>query len=77
MDRSQLTQSKNQTSPTVVWFGLNIFICHKQDKRIRHKLYNLGCRPRYVHDIHTLTYNTFNMITIGDRDKPDMYERGY
>jgi len=30
------------------WFGLNIFICHKQNKRIRHKLYYLGCRPRVV-----------------------------
>ena len=36
--------------------SLNIFICHKQDKRIRHKLYNLSCRLRYLHDIHTLTY---------------------
>ena len=33
--------------------GLNIFICHKQDKRIGHILYNLGCRLRYLHDIHT------------------------
>ena len=32
--------------------SLNIFICHKQGKRIRHKLYNLGSRLRYLHDIH-------------------------
>jgi hypothetical protein len=27
-----------------VLFSINICICHKEDKRIRHKLYNLGCR---------------------------------
>jgi hypothetical protein len=43
-------------------FSLNIFICHKQDKRIRHKLYNWGCRLRYLHDIHTLTYTEINYI---------------
>ena len=42
--------------------GLNIFICHKQNKRIGHKLYNLGCRLRYLHDIHTLTYTDINYI---------------
>jgi hypothetical protein len=45
-------------------FSLNIFICYKQDKRIRHKLYNLGCRLRYLHDIHTLTYTEINYITL-------------
>jgi hypothetical protein len=35
---------------------------HKQDKKIRHKLYNLGCRLRYLHDIHTLTYTDINYI---------------
>ena len=42
--------------------SLNIFICHKQDKRIRHKLWNLGSRLRYLHDIHTLTYTEINYI---------------
>jgi hypothetical protein len=42
--------------------SLNIFVCHKQDKRIRHKLYNLGCRLRYLHDIRTLTYTEINYI---------------
>jgi hypothetical protein len=42
--------------------SLTISICHKQDKRIRHKLYNLCCRLRYLHDIHTLTYTEINYI---------------
>jgi hypothetical protein len=43
-------------------FSLNIFICHKQDKMIGHKLYHLCCRLRYFHDIHTLTYTELNYI---------------
>ena len=30
---------------------LNICICHKPNKRIRHKLCNLRCRLRYLPDI--------------------------
>ena len=37
-------------------FSLNMFICHTQDKRIRYKLFNLSCRLRYLHAIHTFPF---------------------
>ena len=33
------------------WFSLSIFICRKQDKRIGHTLYNLGC-PTFIYMIY-------------------------